>query len=131
MSRYSAEEKAESTRRARALLERLDARLYSADEDVASADDRRAARNLAYEPAPEDALSRWKREALELEATRDRERIQTAAELNAQRTRDWEAWADARIAAALVERDRGLVETRSAESFRRFAFSCEENSPSR
>jgi hypothetical protein len=31
-------------------------------------------------------------------------------EVNAQRTRDWEKWADSRIARALDERDRAIVE---------------------
>ena len=36
--------------------------------------------------------------------------MQTAAELNQQRTREWEAWADARIDRALAEHNRGLTE---------------------
>jgi hypothetical protein len=61
-------------------------------------------------PPVEDKLTRWRREALEREAEQRRARMQTTDELNAQRSRDWERWADARIAAALAEHDRVTIE---------------------
>jgi hypothetical protein len=80
---------------------------------VMAMDDEKAERTiddlLAYEPT-EDALMRWKREALEAEAARANAQVQTTAELNQQRTRDWEQWADARIARALAEHDRVAAE---------------------
>jgi hypothetical protein len=107
MSRYSDEEKAESIRRARELLEQLDAR---PPYEPAGEDALQAAHRLDFPPL-EDPVAKWRREALEIEAKCDRERVQTAAELNAERTAQWEAWADARIAAALAEHDRILVKT--------------------
>jgi hypothetical protein len=51
----------------------------------------RDARGPELEPI-EDPLEKWRREQLELEAKRDRERTLTARQLNEQRSRDWEAW---------------------------------------
>ena len=42
--------------------------------------------------AIEDPLEKYRREQLELEARRRRAQAQTASELNAERTRDWERW---------------------------------------
>jgi hypothetical protein len=101
MSRYTPEQKAESIRRARELLAELAAR-DAEDPDARSS---MTPWSMTYEPV-EDPLDRWRREQLEAESRRDRERVQTAAELNAQRAKDWEAWADAIVARALVEHDR-------------------------
>jgi hypothetical protein len=100
MSRYTPEQKAESIRRARALLAELDAR---DGEDARSSMTQPG--SMTYEPV-EDPLEKWRREQLEAEARRDRERVQTAAELNAQRVKDWEAWAVAIVARALAEHDK-------------------------
>lgn len=104
------EEKQQSLARARALLEELaDMPPYEpAAENV-----HRTARNLAYEPV-EDELTRWKREALEDQARRDAVQMQTTTQLNAARTKDWEQWADARIACALAEHDRITIEATGA-----------------
>jgi hypothetical protein len=48
-----------------------------------------------------EPMRRWRAEAEEAEAKRAQEKEMTTNELNAQRTRDWEQWADARIDAAI------------------------------
>jgi hypothetical protein len=56
---------------------------------------------LDYSQRSSEPMRRWRAEAEKAEAKRAQEREMTTNELNAQRTRDWEAWADARIEAAL------------------------------
>ena len=68
-----------------------------------------AASRLEFPPL-EDKVEKWRREALALEARRARERERSTAALNQRRAKDWEAWADARIAAALAEHDRIRIE---------------------
>ena len=92
------EEKAESIRRARELLEQLDA------EDAA-----RAARSAmpqtcvvaesqltqSFGDMPllsSEPMRKWRAEAEEAEARRAQYRERTMSELNAQRTKDWETW---------------------------------------
>jgi hypothetical protein len=71
-----------------------------------------------YEPAPEDALTRWRREQQELEARRAREREREEARQSEiarqQQVRTmksdagWNKWADDKIKAALAEFARDL-----------------------
>ena len=68
-----------------------------------------AASRLEFPPL-EDKVEKWRREALALEARRARKRERSTAALNQRRAKDWEAWADARIAAALAEHDRIRIE---------------------
>jgi hypothetical protein len=89
---YSYDEKAEIMRTARGLL---------TDDTTAL---------LAYEPAPEDALTRWRREAEELEARRAQYRERTAAEINAEHAAGWDRYVRGHIANALAEHDRHLTE---------------------
>jgi hypothetical protein len=111
MGRYSDEQKAESIRRARALLERLDA------EDAARAEAEVGGDNSHhFSPEPgltqscgvlpllsTEPLDRWRAKAEEREAQRKREKKMT----DAQQAKQWEQWCDARITRALAEHTRG------------------------
>jgi hypothetical protein len=55
-------------------------------------------------------VAKWRREAEEAEARRAQERMMTTAELNAQRSAQWEQWATAIIARELAAHDRTLTE---------------------
>ena len=74
---------------------------YHLGEMVTAMDDQETDRSidelLSYEPAPEDGLTRYRREALETEARRKAAQVPTTSQLNAQRTKDWERWLRARL----------------------------------
>jgi hypothetical protein len=89
---------AEQERRRRAIAE---SRELLADLDAF--DDVMAVRELV---SVEDPVSRWRREAEEELAMREAAQPLSTAQLNAQNTREWERWADTRIAAALAKHDR-------------------------
>jgi ABC-type Zn2+ transport system substrate-binding protein/surface adhesin len=97
MSRYSEEDKRRILEEARATLADM-ADLPTIEE--------LAEREL--EPSAEDPVARWRREHEERDAERAAYRQREADDNNARRTRDWEQWADARIAKAIAEHDRNL-----------------------
>jgi hypothetical protein len=119
MGQYSDEQKRQSIARARELLEQLNKEEEIRERgflSVSDADEERPTwptRRDILDPMTRSSerMRRWKREAEEVEARRAQEREMATNELNAQRTRDWERWADARIAAAQAEHDRALVKT--------------------
>jgi hypothetical protein len=124
MSRYTAEQKAASIARARRLLAELDARPPYEPAELARENPRDGNEINPPTENPNDHLvrygipladpngvERWRAEVLEAEAERGRAQMQTTSELNAQRTREWEQWADRRIAAALAAHARGTEET--------------------
>ena len=102
MSRFTEQERAEIFRRSRELL----------DGDRPAATPPTSAPTPTPELVFEDQMDRWRREADE----RDKQRAAAKAELK--RARDaaranwseWDAYVDARIAAALAERQHEIVE---------------------
>jgi hypothetical protein len=120
MSRYTAEEKAESLRRARELLEQLNADGYGVGAEYGEAEKCDAsAFDEAERPAwptrrdildpmsrSSEPLERWKREQEELECRRQREREASArqeqrimTERKVQSDAEWNAWLNAAIEA--------------------------------
>jgi hypothetical protein len=106
--RYTNQEKFQILQRARETLERLDEQLDTADVERSTWPTRRSI--LDPMSRSSEPLARWRREAEEAEAKRARYRERTTAELNAQRSRDWEAWAVAIVARELAAHDRTLTE---------------------
>ena len=110
MSRYTAEEKQARIAEARDLLRDLDsaAELRAASSSMAEAESERKDHLYRYgiALAKSDGLERRRREAEQLEATREREKKMTDAE----QAKKWGQWVDRRIADALAEHTRATEE---------------------